>query len=83
MTYVAAFFGPLADLWAQEPVLVTTAVTAGIDLLIAFNLPIDQQQRNAIIVFVTALGAIVARGRVSPAPTVTGIQVTGSPNPSA
>lgn len=76
MSYVTAFFGPLTDLWSQEPVLVTTAVTAAIDLFIAFGWQVDQNQRNAIIVFVTALGAIIARGRVSPAPTVTGIRIT-------
>jgi hypothetical protein len=66
MSYVNSILGPFADLWAQEPVLVTAAVTAALDLLVAFGINIDQTQKNAVLAVVTALGAIIARGRVSP-----------------
>lgn len=51
----------------DEPVLVTTAVGALLGLLVVFGVPISDDQKTAIIVLLTAVLAIFARSKVSPA----------------
>lgn len=63
MTYLQA----VLDRLANEPVLVTTFVGALLNLLIVFGLPIDDEQKLAVVALVTALLAIFARSKVTPA----------------
>lgn len=51
----------------DEPVLVTTLVGAAIGLAVVFGAPISDDQKTAIVVTVTALLAIFARSKVTPA----------------
>lgn len=53
-------------LWAREPVIISALVTAVIGLLVAFNVPLTEDQQKAIIGLVVAVGVIVARSQVSP-----------------
>jgi hypothetical protein len=53
---------------ANEPVLVTTFVTAVLDAAIAFGAPIADGQKIAVITVVTAALAFFARSKVSPTP---------------
>ena len=50
----------------NEPVLVTGLVTAIIALLLAFGVPVTQEQAGAILALVAALLAFVARAKVTP-----------------
>lgn len=56
----------ILDLWAREPVIVTAVVVALLDAGVAFGLPLSVEQKTALIATVTAIGAFVARSRVSP-----------------
>lgn len=61
-----AILDKLYGIWAGEPVLVTTLFTTLVDVAIVFGLPLTQEQKTALVALVTAVGAIVARSRVSP-----------------
>ena len=62
MTYLQSLW----DRISAEPVLVTTFVGALLNLLVVFGLPIDDEQKTAVVVLVTAILAIFARSQVSP-----------------
>ena len=62
MTYLQSLW----DRISNEPVLVTTFVGALLNLLVVFGLPIDDEQKTAVVVLVTAVLAIFARSQVSP-----------------
>jgi hypothetical protein len=49
-----------------EPVLLTTLVATVIGLLVAFGVPIDDEQKTAVLLVVTAAAAIFARSQVTP-----------------
>lgn len=51
----------------NEPVLLTTLFGALLNTLIVFGVPISDDQKVALVVLVTALLAIFARSRVTPA----------------
>lgn len=51
----------------DEPVLVTTLVGAVISLAILFGAPVSDDQKGGIILVVTAVLALFARSKVSPA----------------
>ena len=53
-------------LWEDEPVAITGVVTALLDAAISFNLPIEPDQKTAVIAVVTAIGVLIARNRVTP-----------------
>lgn len=63
--------GNVADkvylLWEREPVAVTAVVTGLIDLAIAYGVPIDGDQKTAILGVISAIGVVVARNQVTPA----------------
>ena len=60
----------MVNLWRQEPAVITSVVAAGIDLAVLFGAPISQEQKGAIIGFVTAvLAAVTIRSQVAPAST--------------
>ena len=50
----------------NEPVLVYTVIGAGLVLLTEFGINVTDSQQAAIIAFVVALMALVARSKVSP-----------------
>jgi uncharacterized membrane protein len=50
----------------NEPVLVTTLVGAVLGLLIVFGVPINDEQKTAVVLLATALLAIFARSQVTP-----------------
>jgi hypothetical protein len=50
----------------DEPVLLTTLVATVIGLLIAFGVPISDDQKTAVLLVVTAIAAIFARSQVTP-----------------
>lgn len=56
----------LAEKIKNEPVLVTGLTTSVLALLLAFGVPVTQEQAGAILALVGALLAFVARSRVSP-----------------
>lgn len=49
-----------------EPVLVTTLVASLLSLLVAFGVPLSDEQSAAIIAAIVAISALVVRGKVSP-----------------
>ena len=51
----------------NEPVLLTTLFGAALNALIVFGVPITDDQKLALVVLVTALLAIFARSKVTPA----------------
>jgi hypothetical protein len=51
----------------REPVLITAAAAAAVNLVVALGLPIDDAVQNAIIVLVTAVATLFARSKVTPA----------------
>lgn len=60
----------LEAIWARiqdEPVLVTTIIQYVITLLVAYNLPISQDQQVAILGLSGAILALIARKSVTPA----------------
>lgn len=60
----------MTALWYRiqdEPVLVTAVIGALINLAVAFGAPIADGQKTAVIVLVTAVLALFARSKVSPA----------------
>ena len=61
-----AIIDRLLGIWGSEPVLITTLATTLLDVAIVFGLPWSEDQKVAIVALVTALGAIVARSRVTP-----------------
>ncbi len=63
---MGAILDKLYGIWASEPVLVTTLFTALLDVGIVFGLPLTADQKTALVAFVTAIGAIVARSQVTP-----------------
>ena len=63
MTTVQAILDRLRD----EPVLVTTFVGALLSLLVVFGVPISDDQKLAIVGLITALLALFARSKVTPA----------------
>lgn len=50
----------------NEPVLVTSLVTALLALLVAFKVPINEEQKAAVLLVVGAVMAFVARRKVKP-----------------
>ena len=56
----------IIDRLRNEPVLVTTFVGAVLNLLIVFGVPIDDEQKLAIIVVLNAVLAVFARSKVTP-----------------
>lgn len=56
----------MIDRLRDEPVLVTTLVAAVIALLVAFNVPVSDEQSAAIIGVIIAVSALVARSKVVP-----------------
>lgn len=56
----------------NEPVLVTTLIGAVLTALVAFNVPLTQEQVVALVAIAAAIMAIVARAQVTPvrAPTL-------------
>lgn len=50
----------------NEPVLVVALVTAIIGLAVAFGVDVSDEAKAAIVTFVGAVLAIVARGKVTP-----------------
>lgn len=50
----------------EEPVLFIAIVENFFILLIAFGAPVTPEQLGAIVAFLTAVGAVVARRRVTP-----------------
>ena len=62
MTIVGALVARIQN----EPVLVTTFIGAVLELLIAFNVRVDDSQKAAILAVVAAVLALFARGRVTP-----------------
>ncbi len=56
----------IVSLWENEPVAVTGLVTAILDAAIAFNAPIDEGQKTAIIAVVSGIGILIARKQVTP-----------------
>ena len=55
------------DRIVKEPVLVTALVTAAIGLIVAFGVDVPDEAKAAIITFVGAVLALVARQKVTPA----------------
>lgn len=51
---------------AEEPVLFVAIVENLLILLIAFGVPVTPEQLAAVVAFFTAVGAVFARGRVTP-----------------
>lgn len=58
-------------IWGSEPVLITTLFTTLLDVAIVFGLPLTPDQKTALVAFVTAIGAIVARSQVTPVARLT------------
>lgn len=69
---------PLFDLWRREPARIVGFVSAVIMLLIAFNVPVTDEQKAAILAIVTAglalLQAEVTRANVFAPQTVDRIE---------
>jgi hypothetical protein len=77
----------MMDWWRAEPAMITGATTSVILLLVAFGVPISEDQKVAVIGVVSAvltlLGAIVVRQNVySPASVekLTGVDMPAVPN---
>lgn len=69
----------------NEPVLVTTLIGAVLTALVAFNVPLTQEQVVALVAIAAAIMAIIARAQVTPvrAPTLppgTTVAVKGTEN---
>jgi len=58
----------LLNLWGSEPVVITGLVGAVLALLVSFNVHIAPEQIAAIDAVIVAIGVLIARSRVSPAP---------------
>jgi hypothetical protein len=56
----------ILDKLQTEPVVVTGAVTAAVDLAVAFGAPISGGEKGAILGLVAAIGLFVARKAVTP-----------------
>jgi hypothetical protein len=56
----------IVNLWESEPVAVSGLVTVLLDAGIAFGLPIDPDQKTAVIAVVSAIGVLIARSKVTP-----------------
>ncbi len=59
----------LESIWNRitlEPVLVSTLVGAVITLIVAFGVPVSDDQKTAIIALTVAVLALFARSQVSP-----------------
>lgn len=63
---IGNFGDKIINLWENEPVAVTAVVTGALDLLIAYNAPITPDQKTAILVVVSGIGALIARRKVTP-----------------
>lgn len=50
----------------EEPVVVIALLESFVILLIAFGVPVTPEQLGAIVAFATAVGAVLARRRVTP-----------------
>lgn len=61
-----AILEKIYGIWGAEPVLITTLFTCVLDVAIVFGLPLTADQKTALVAFVTAIGAIVARSQVTP-----------------
>lgn len=70
MPFTGAHEGDFSSLPKREPVATAGVVTAGIALLVAFGLPISEEQTGAIVTFVAIAGPLVAalfaRRKVTP-----------------
>jgi hypothetical protein len=60
----------LADLWANEPIVITGLVGAILGLLVTFGLKIDPDQIAAIDAVIVAVGVFIARSKASSPATV-------------
>lgn len=58
----------ITKLWGSEPVVIVGLVDAVLILLISFGVNIAPEQKTAIDGVLAALGVLLARSQVSPAP---------------
>lgn len=56
----------MRNLWDREPAAYVGFATALITLLVAFGLPIDNDQKVAIITFVQVAAGFLVRSQVTP-----------------
>lgn len=72
----------IKNLWAQEPVLITTLVGAVLGLLVTFGIDLPAGLATAIDGVIVAIGAIIARSQVSSPATVAALATPGAVTPS-
>lgn len=62
--------GIIGSILANEPVMISTFVGAVFGVLIAFNVPVTEQQQSTVIALVVSIGALlgafIARSQVTP-----------------
>ena len=74
----------IKNIWAQEPVLITTLVGAVLGLLVTFGLSLPADTAAAIDAVILAIGAFLARSQVSSPATVAAITpASQAPTPKA
>jgi hypothetical protein len=56
----------LSNLWKREPARFVALAVAIVDLAVVFGVPIDPEQKAAIVTVISAIGVEYIRSRVTP-----------------